>query len=69
MYLIWAFRTTDDVMNDGSFQQHSQRGSMKVVMDFTTPDIPTEKSGSTAMYVPSLFGVLAVLFLNYVIGA
>lgn len=69
MYLIWAFRATEDVMNDGSFEAHSQKGSVKVVMDFTSPDMPTEKSGSTAMYVPSLFGVLAVLFLKYVIGA
>lgn len=71
MYIEWAYHNTMDVMND-DFEPHSQKGSMSYTFSFTPPEKPTTekpKSGSPAMYFPSIFGVLAILFLKYVIGA
>lgn len=75
MYIIWAYHNTKDVTENDGFDSHSQKGSMEYTFQFTPPGTtmsPTTSpttSGSTAMYVPSIFGVLAILFLKYVIGA
>lgn len=71
MYIIWAYHNTNDVTENDGFDSHSKKGSMEYTFQFTPPGTtmsPTT-SGSTAMYVPSIFGVLAILFLKYVIGA
>lgn len=71
MYIIWAYHNTNDVTENDGFDSHSQKGSKEYTFQFTPPGTtmsPTT-SGSTAMYVPSIFGVLAILFLKYVIGA
>lgn len=71
MYIIWAYHNTNDVTENDGFDSHSQKGSMEYTFQFIPPGTtmsPTT-SGSTAMYVPSIFGVLAILFLKYVIGA
>ena len=78
MYIIWAYHNTNDVTENDGFDSHSQKGSMEYIFQFTPPGTTTTTttttmspttSGSTAMYVPSIFGVLAILFLKYVIGA
>ena len=71
MHIIWAYHDTMDVTEKDAFDPHSQKGTMEYTFQFTPPGTtmsPTT-SGSTAMYVPSIFGVLAILFLKYVIGA
>ena len=73
MHIIWAYHDTKDVTENDAFDMHSQKGTMEYTFQFTPPGIGTTMSpttsGSTAMYVPSIFGVLAILFLKYVIGA
>ena len=71
MFIEWVYHDTDDVTND-DFRTHSQEGRMSYTFSFTAPEKPTTEkptSGSPAMYFPSIFGVLAILFLKYVIGA
>lgn len=66
MYIQWAYHDTAD-LTENEFKKHSHKGSMAYTFSFTAPEKPT--SGSPAMHVSSIFGVLTILFLKYVIGA
>ena len=72
MNIVWAYRTTGDVVND-DFKQHDHRGGMPYTFNFMPPATaaPTKAptSASSAMYVPSVFGIIALLLFQCVIGA
>ena len=103
MNIVWAYKNTEDVMNNDAFGKHDERGGMPYTFNFmpattaaptvaptTAPTVaPTAAStyaaaptasptaaattaptkGSSAMYVPSVCGIIALLLFQCVIGA
>ena len=93
MNIVWAYRSTADVVND-NFSLHDQKGGMPYTFNFMPPTTadptvaPTAAStytaaptasptaaattaptkGSSAMYVPSVSGIIALLLFQCVIG-
>lgn len=74
MNIVWAYHDSADV-DGGDFGQHSQRGGMEYTFIQDTSGGGGDGGdgdggkGSSAMYYPSIFGIIALLLFQRVIGA
>lgn len=75
MNIVWAYHNSVGVDGNGDFDQHSQRGGMPYTFIQDTSGGGGDGGdgdggkGSSAMYYPSIFGIIALLLFQRVIGA
>lgn len=69
MNIVWAYHDSADV-DGGDFGRHSQRGGMEYTfIQDTSGGGGDGGKGSSAMCYPSIFGIIALLLFQRVIGA
>ena len=75
MNIVWAYRDTDDVPNDGMFAQHSMQGGMEYTFIEDTngggdggDGGDGGGNGSSSMATPSVLGIIALFLFQRVIG-
>lgn len=76
MHIVWAYHDTKDVAND-DFMQHNARGGMEYMFNIEVSNGGGNGNGngngngdggngSSAMYYPSIFGILTLLLFQFV---
>ena len=72
MNIVWAYRDTDDVPNDGMFAVHTMQGGMEYTFIEDTnrggDGGDGGGNGSSSMVTPSILGIIALFLFQRVIG-
>jgi len=66
MYIVWSYRDTDDVPDNGMFAVHTMQGGMEYTF---MEDTDGGGNGSSSMVTPSILGIIALFLFQRVIGA